>query len=168
MKPDAQAVREFVLEHYEYRDGVFYWVKMTEGCKSNLLGEVAGVDDKTNRRWRQYILGHLIQRGMLVWMMHHGSWPDKALFRIDGDTYNDRIENLQPLRRLRGKTHPDLQALRERRKTEIQAELEGITRLHRRGLWRVDIPGALPSFHNDIKSAVAAREAALRAQSTAI
>lgn len=155
MKPDKADVIAFVNEHYEYRDGVFYWKKMTAGSKSNLVGKVAGVDDITHGRWRQFILGHLIQRSMLVWLMHNGDWPAKMLFRADGDNYNDRIENLTLVRPPR--------VLRKEHRALSSKRLEGITHMPNRGLWRVQVNDRTIGMYPDLSTAVAARDSALSA-----
>jgi hypothetical protein len=38
--------------------------------------------------------GFTIGAARLVWLLHHGRWPNGQLRRHDGDNLNDRIENL--------------------------------------------------------------------------
>lgn len=38
--------------------------------------------------------GLTVSAARLVWLLHHGAWPDGAVQRRDDDPFNDRIENL--------------------------------------------------------------------------
>lgn len=38
--------------------------------------------------------GFTVPAARLVWLFHHGEWPPSPVQRMDGDCFNDRIENL--------------------------------------------------------------------------
>lgn len=38
--------------------------------------------------------GFSLPAARVVWLLHHGEWPEGKLARRDGDLFNDRIENL--------------------------------------------------------------------------
>lgn len=41
------------------------------------------------------LYGMTVYAAQVVWLLHHGRWPYGRLKRRDGDTLNDRIENLR-------------------------------------------------------------------------
>lgn len=45
-------------------------------------------------RNRVSVDGFRVDAANIVWLLHHGAWPERRLKRRDGDDLNDRIENL--------------------------------------------------------------------------
>lgn len=50
---------------------------------------------------RAYFKNRAFQTAHLVWAWHHGAWPESTLVRKNGDTLDDRIENLAQSKDLR-------------------------------------------------------------------
>jgi hypothetical protein len=88
--------REEVMEAFEYRDGQLVWKDYEGSGKSwnrRRRGSVAG-----HPSGHGYIKLRLKGRGyyvhQLVFLMYHGYIP-KVIDHIDGDTQNNRVENLR-------------------------------------------------------------------------
>jgi hypothetical protein len=84
--------QELVKEYFEYRDGKLYWIKAPKN-HGDLIGQCAGHLTSTN-----YLLTSLkgkrnkIHR--LIFLMFYGYLP-KIIDHIDGNSLNNRIENLR-------------------------------------------------------------------------
>lgn len=87
------------LALWEYKDGHLYW-RETVGSKAK-AGTKAGNISRLPRRWYDssyWVLcyqykGYLMHR--IIFLMFNGYLP-KSLDHIDGDSLNNRIENLRP------------------------------------------------------------------------
>lgn len=77
------------LELLEYRDGYLYW---REAIARQKAGDKAGSRDM--RFWRLTVRGKIYSAERVIWLMHHGVLP-AVVRHIDGDRYNNRIENLK-------------------------------------------------------------------------
>lgn len=91
-QPTLTAARLRALVRYE-SDGSLHWrnpvgTKMKRGP----LGAPAG----HGGRLQTPIDGKAQYIHRLVWLYHHGEWPDGQLDHIDRDKRNNRIENLRP------------------------------------------------------------------------
>lgn len=77
------------LDLLEYRDGYLYWKVPVARHRP---GAVAGYQDQ--RFWRLTVRGKIYPVQKVIWLMHHGVLPARVR-HIDGDRYNNRIENLK-------------------------------------------------------------------------
>lgn len=102
---------EFCRECFEYRDGVLYWKerprhhflrdldwmgfnKKTAGKKAGRIGKDGYVHIKF-RRGMSGTASYGLTAHRVIWMLHHGKWPDHTIDHIDRDRRNDSIENLR-------------------------------------------------------------------------
>ena len=94
-EPTAKPITQELLDIVDYRDGVLYW-KVDRGRKK--AGEIAGglyyATDKSRKRWRIKFKGKSFYRSRVVWALFNDT-PKDMIDHIDGDTLNDRIENLR-------------------------------------------------------------------------
>jgi len=83
---------EELREVFEYRDGALYW-RVHRGLRRE-IGKMAGCKDpssgyiRVRYKYRQY-LAHRI-----IWAICNG-YPPSLIDHINGDTYDNRIENLR-------------------------------------------------------------------------
>ena len=98
-KDKAEYWKKHVLSHYYYKDGKVYhkerlgnvyfnknYAHKTVGCKDKgYLRCRLGRDNK-----RQSALVH-----RMVWLLNTGEWPKKTIDHINGDTLDNRFENLR-------------------------------------------------------------------------
>jgi HNH endonuclease len=90
LKP-LPSIEELQATFYEDPPGVLRWKKDCAGAKA---GDVAGT--LTERGYRRIKLhGRHYRRTRLIWKMHHEEDPKGEINHINGDTANDRIENLR-------------------------------------------------------------------------
>jgi hypothetical protein len=97
---------EVLHELFEEKEpGVLYWkVDVYNGPSQNILvkakGALAGYK-KTNEakrsdaRWYMRWRGQYLMRSRIIWKMHHGKDPLGYIDHINGDSLDDRIENLR-------------------------------------------------------------------------
>ena len=76
-----------VKELFDYKDGALYWLTQRN------YGKRAGTIHSTKRR-HIYIAGKIYKEHRLIFLWHHGYMPDEV-DHIDGDSLNNRIENLR-------------------------------------------------------------------------
>lgn len=82
-------IEEIVQDRFRYEDGkVFYTMSGKEaGCFHKCNG------GKVYRRIK--VNGRSYYTHRVVWLLHHGAWPDKDLDHVNGDPLDNRIENLR-------------------------------------------------------------------------
>jgi hypothetical protein len=73
-----------------------------------------------------------ILRHLLVWALHHGEWPSSDLEHRNGDTIDDRIENLRSATESRD--HANVAAKTTNRSGHKDISWDSFT-----GRWRADI-----------------------------
>lgn len=82
--------QDYVKQLLEYRDGVLYWKvsrgKAKVGAKTGYLNQIGYFQTQVN--------GKLYLNHRLIFLMHHGYLP-QYLDHIDGNTLNNKIENLR-------------------------------------------------------------------------
>jgi len=82
--------KEYLHEHFEYRDGVLYKKPQTKRCKSNIkVGTL-----HSEGYIRIGIKFKLYYSHRLIFMMFYGYMPEQ-IDHIDGNRTNNRIENLR-------------------------------------------------------------------------
>jgi hypothetical protein len=77
--------------------GEFFWVKPSK-YHNDLIGKLAGNPQPTKRNkyyWVIQINGKKYKRGHLVYFLTHGEWPKPCLDHINGNSLDDRPENLR-------------------------------------------------------------------------
>lgn len=77
--------------------GEFFWVKPSKH-HNDLIGKLAGNPQPTKRNksyWVIQINGKKYKRGHLVYFLTHGEWPKPCLDHINGNSLDDRPENLR-------------------------------------------------------------------------
>ncbi len=95
---------EYIRSLFRYENGRLYWKErprehfVNEHRKNNwnshFAGKEAGYRSETSR-WLIGIDNSRYMRHHIVWVIHHGYWPE-MLDHKDRDGFNDRIENLRP------------------------------------------------------------------------
>lgn len=82
--------QDYVKQLLEYRDGELYWKvsrgKAKVGAKAGYLNQIGYFQTQVN--------GKLYLNHRLIFLMHHGYLP-QYLDHIDGNTLNNKIENLR-------------------------------------------------------------------------
>jgi len=95
MKPTYQEVREKLLVDVE--SGTATWIDPTKHHRA-LIGEPAGCETK-GRNGKNYwvirINGKGYKRSHIVYLAKTGDWPASHIDHIDGNSLNDRGENLR-------------------------------------------------------------------------
>jgi hypothetical protein len=87
--------QEQVLKLLEYKDGILYWKSMPYK-RNDLIGTEAGTLDCDRRQITINKKHYKTHR--LVYLMFYGYIP-KEIDHIDGNSLNNRIENLRPASR---------------------------------------------------------------------
>jgi hypothetical protein len=85
---------EYIQKHLRYEDGALYRTTNRGGQK---VGDKVGWKTQCNNRlyWKLSINTKTVYLHQVVFLMHHGYLP-KYIDHIDGDSTNNRIENLRP------------------------------------------------------------------------
>jgi hypothetical protein len=81
---------------YDAYSGSFTW-KVTINSRAK-AGEKAGVWQRMQNGKDYFSItykGRKLSGAQLAWLLHHGEWPDRSTFFIDGDTTNLRISNIK-------------------------------------------------------------------------
>ena len=80
------------LFDYDPNTGNLLWKVVRPNVK---VGDVAGCIDKRDGYRLIRLDGRTYKAHRLVWLWHHGKWPDHQIDHIDRDPANNRIENLR-------------------------------------------------------------------------
>jgi len=77
--------------------GQFYWINPPKK-HPDLLNKEAGCSQKNRGNKNYWVIklnGKKYKRGHLVYFLTHGEWPKPCLDHINGDSLDDRPENLR-------------------------------------------------------------------------
>lgn len=78
---------------YDGIKGCFFWDKPLRNMTKK-PGDIVG-GQKPQRHSSVFLLGHRFKVHRLVWLWHYGSYPSGDIDHINGDTNDNRIENLR-------------------------------------------------------------------------
>lgn len=85
---------DYIQRHFRYEDGFLYRITNRGGQK---VGDRVGWKTQCNGRsyWKLSINTKTVYLHHVVFLMHHGYLP-KYIDHVDGNSTNNRIENLRP------------------------------------------------------------------------
>lgn len=89
--PNVVSIYEKLAARVSYQDGVLVWSKT---ARTDLIGTTAGRLDRDGYR-QIHLVSMMVSVHRLIYYMHTGSFP-AVIDHIDGDTGNNKIENLRP------------------------------------------------------------------------
>ncbi len=89
---------EEVRAKFEYQTETGRLVRVARGRGAKVGVEVGSIDPETGHR-RAYLAGRNRMTAQLVWAYHYGSLPSGILRHKNGDNSDDRIENLELLKK---------------------------------------------------------------------
>ena len=115
--PSADRVKQ--LFHYE--NGRLFWIA------GNRTGKEAGTHCISTNRWHVKIDQVIVMRYHVVWVIHHGVWPNR-LDHKNRNPLDDRIENLREC------THSQNQANRSKHSTNTSG-YKGVSWNKQRAMW---------------------------------
>lgn len=147
---DPKKVLEWINVYFKFDNGVFYWTE--NAPRGRHPGAVAGCKDFTAGRWLQYVLSKNMPRAKLVWLMAHGDWPPSKLYHINGDIYDDRLENLSLTKPLKVQMTAKVERGRPQ-KALPEETIPGLVFMPRRNQWRLEVNGRLIGFFQTRKMA---------------
>ena len=126
-----ELTKEYLNERFSYCDGRLIW-KQPSFKQRDLAGYEAGYvhTQKSGYKCRMVWLdGSFLRVHRLIYIMHHGFAP-KSIDHIDGNSLNNRIENLRPAT---AKQNQQNSALRKDNKSGVK----GVKKCKNK--WRADI-----------------------------
>jgi hypothetical protein len=93
---EKMVTRELIDHLFNYRDGKFFW-KNPSKYHNNLIGKEAGTIGLINKKPYVSIQidGKKIKRSRLIFFYIHGKFPEPCVDHINGDSIDDRPENLR-------------------------------------------------------------------------
>lgn len=102
---DAQGLQRKLRADYRYADGKFYYVgdNSLMKCTTTTTGKV-----------RVRIFMGVLELAPLVWVYHHGRWPEGGIHFINSIRDDCRIENLAEKRKVQKHSHVERVAPRDR------------------------------------------------------
>lgn len=94
-RPDDSTILSELRRRYEYdpAHGCFLWKKPLENMTKK-AGDVVG-GQGPERYAAVFILGHRFKVHRLIWLWHNGTYPVGNIDHINGNSRDNRIENLR-------------------------------------------------------------------------
>jgi hypothetical protein len=128
------------------------------GWNKRCAGKPAGKID-TRGYYQVRVDGVQVLAHRIVWLLHHGAMPDGWLDHINGDSRDNRIENLRP-------ASPSENAHNKKIRSDSLTGIKGVSFVKRTGLWtaRIQKEGrrfSLGYFTSADQAAAAYRTAAM-------
>lgn len=120
---DPKSVREF----FEYKPDTGRLVRI-KNKTSGKIGSVIGyeqVNSSGKQSYRRAHFGRQWQTSWLVWAWHTGTFPDGGLVHKNGNTLDDRIENLAKIKDLRRPVRVDHNLPSENQPNTMLGDLPG-------------------------------------------
>lgn len=124
---------KLVRELFDYRDGVLFW-KVAKSRRIK-IGDRAGTNDWRGYRKVAITISNRSYRYFehrLIFLWHHGYWPEHDIDHIDKDRTNNKIENLREASRACNLRNANISI---RNKSGVT----GVSWLKRRGAWIASI-----------------------------
>ena len=128
-----ELTKELVNELFEYRDGVLYW-KSRNAKTKYLVGTKAGYVHKLLSGYEVVFIriqNISFREHRLIYLMHHGYLPD-SIDHIDGNSLNNRIENLRPANVIENQQNAKL-------RTDNTSGVKGVYWSKQHGKWKAQI-----------------------------
>lgn len=143
-KTDSHLTQELLHRLFEYKQGQLYW-KEKKGRR--IAGSLAGT--KAARYWQTCIDYVLYRNHRLIWAYHNGPC-ESDIDHINGDTFDNRIENLR-------KCSPTQNQYNKRKGASNTSGVKGVGWCTQKQKWRarirVDGKEIHMGFFNEIKEA---------------
>jgi len=111
VKPKRPTVDELrKLVRLDAETGKLYWKPRGPAGRSfdSVYAGKEAIGYQSGRRCTGHVGGRLVSRAVVVWALTRGAWPDAQVSHANGDTLDDRPENLRlarPARRARREVH---------------------------------------------------------------
>jgi len=96
---------EYLRQCFRYEDGKLFWLKrprehfpsqpICDTWNTRFANEEAGTLNSFRKRWAIRLNSVRYYRHRIIWMLHHGEWPQGELDHANRDSTDDRIENLR-------------------------------------------------------------------------
>lgn len=117
------------LLNYDSETGIFSW-RIRNG--KMIAGQIAG--STSHKFGYRYIVvkGHRIAAHRLAWLFVHGQWPSSVIDHINGNTDDNRIENLREATRQQNSRNARLCATNK-------SGFKGVSWDKRRNTWKACI-----------------------------
>lgn len=93
--------------------------------------------------------------------MTHGDWPPSKLYHINGDIYDDRLENLSLTKPLKAQMTAKVERGKPQ-KAPPEEDIPGLVFMPRRNQWRREVDGVFQGFFKTRQMAVLTRTVTLK------
>ena len=145
---------EEALDRYSYSDGVVTYKKHVSNCRpGSLVGYVMRMHNGSIY-YRFKLHGKAYALHQLVWFLHQGVWPNQEIDHINGNTLDNRIENLRLCSRAENTKNRSLNA-------NSKTGVSGVKLI--RGKYQVCVGGKYIGVFKEFEDAVKCRREAEKA-----